>query len=161
MVDIVLPQDRVETGVDLADAIDRRLAAGTNAGWRFATLPPDGEAYREGLVALRTTLAATPMKSLEDMPRAAQEAYLRSLANGESDDAARFPLSTFLHMLRTDVVRMWMSHPSTMNALQLYSFADGATGGTNGPTADEGWSALTPGTALPFEHGTATKGAKA
>lgn len=153
VVNILLPQDSAGTDVDLAEAIDRRLAAGTNAGWRFATLPSDGEAYRAGLIALQKTLASTPMKSFEHMPPSAREAYLRCLADGEADDAARFPLSTFLIMLRTDVARIWMSHPSTMRALNLYSFADGATGLTDGPTANEGWVNLTANTTQAFEPG--------
>ena len=153
---LLLPQDSAGTDVDLAEAIDRRLAAGTNAGWRFAALPPDGEAYRTGLNALQKTLALTPVQSFEHMPPSEREAYLRDLAQGEADDAARFPLSKFLMMLRTDVARVWMSHPSTMQALNLYSFADGATGLTDGPTATEGWANLTPNTTQAFEHGAAS-----
>lgn len=151
LVATILSQDTVGTDVDLAEAIDRRLSNGTNAGWRYAELPPDPLAYREGLVALATALQGTPMTSFEGMPAAAREAYLGSVARGEVDAVARFPLATFLKMVRADTVRMWMAHPAAMQRIEYYGFADGATGQTNGPTDTEGWSAITPASALPFE----------
>lgn len=38
--------------VDVAGAIDARLADGRGNGWRYAALPPDGEAYRQALAQL-------------------------------------------------------------------------------------------------------------
>ncbi len=37
--------------------------------------------------------------------------------------------------------------------MEYYGFADGETGRTNGPTDLEGWAAITPDKALPFEQG--------
>lgn len=153
VVETILPQGRVGTNVNLAESIDRRLADGKSAGWRFAVLPPDGEAYRRGLRALRQWVVATSRTALKDMPSVDREICLRSITDGAADESASFPLSTFMTMLRGDVVRLWMSHPDTMAALQLYSFATGATGRTDGPTATEGWEQMTPDTAKPFEHG--------
>jgi hypothetical protein len=156
IVNVVLPQNAVGTDVDLAGAIDKRLADGTNAGWRFADLPADGEAYRQGLDIFSKMLEQTPMKFFDRMPPSAREGYLRCVANGDVDGPAQFPLSKWLAMLRNDVVKAWLSHPSTMQKLGLYSFADGATGNTDGPTEAEGWQAVTPNKALPFEHDIST-----
>lgn len=43
-----------------AYAIDQRLADGKGNGWRYDALPPDGEAYREGLRALREGSPPSP-----------------------------------------------------------------------------------------------------
>jgi hypothetical protein len=152
----VLPQDVIGTNVDIAAAIDHRLSEGTNAGWRFADLPPDGEAYRQGLSIFARTLDQTSGKVFETMPSLEREAYLRSVVAGDMDEATQFPLSKWLGMLRTDAVKVWLSHPSTMQKLELYGFADGSIGSTNGPTATEGWQAITPNKALPFEQGSVT-----
>ena len=156
VVRAVLPQDAIGTEVDLADAIDQRLADGTNAGWRFADLPPDGEAYRQGLRIFAKMLEQTPMKTFDSMSTPAREGYLRCVANGDVDAPAQFPLSRWLGMLRTDVVRLWMASPAAMQKIGFYGFADGRTGMTNGPSLTEGWSALTPNKALPFEQGLST-----
>ena len=153
VVSAMLPQDVIGTHVDIAACIDLRLREGTNAGWRFADLPSDGEAYTQGLTIFAKMLEQTPMKLFERMPPPAREGYLRCVANGDIVGAAQFPLSRWLGMLRIDAVKAWMSHPSTMQKLELYSFADGATGSTDGPTETEGWQSISPNTALPFEQG--------
>ena len=145
LLETILPQDAVGTGVDIAEAIDRRLAAGENAGFRYAVLPPDGEAYRQGLTVLYQMLEQTPMKTFARMPVPAREGYLRCVANGDVDGPAQFPLSTFLRTVRNDAVRFWMAHPATMRAMGYFGFADGATG-------NEGWRSIGPNTAAPFEH---------
>ena len=155
VVSTVLPQDAIGTDVDIAACIDLRLREGTNAGWRFADLPSDGEAYRQGLTIFAKMLEQTPMKIFERMPPPAREDYLRCVANGDVDGPAQFPLSRWLGMLRNDAVKAWMSHPSTMQRLELYSFADGVTGSTDGPTETEGWQAISPNSALPLEQGIA------
>ena len=151
----MLPQEGIGTQADIAACIDGRLLEGTNAGWRFADLPPDGEAYTRGLTTFAAMLQQTPMKTFERMPTPAREGYLRCVANGDVDGFAQFPLSKWLTMLRTDAVKFWMAHPSTMQKIEFYGFADGASGATDGPTQVEGWSALTPNKALPFEQGIA------
>lgn len=145
LVDSILPQNRVGTSVDIADTIDRRLQSGTNLGWRYAELPPDGEAYVQGLNAFDRMLAQTPMKTFAAMPLPAREGYLRCVANGDVDGPAHLPLSTWLRMLRSDVVRAWVSHPQGMHAMQYFGFADGATG-------NEGWVSIGPDSAVPFER---------
>ncbi len=146
LVDAILPQQQVGTTVAIAETIDRKLQSGTNAGWRYATLPADGKAYVQGLTVFHRMLEQTPMKTFGAMPLPAREGYLRCVANGDVDGPAEFPLSTWLKVVRTDVVRAWVSHPDAMQAMQYYGFADGATG-------NEGWVSIGPNSAAPFEYG--------
>ena len=145
LVKTILPQGAVGTQVDVAEAIDRRLAAGQNAGFRYAVLPPDGQAYRQGLAVFHRMLEHTPMKTFEGMPPPAREAYIRCVCNGDVDGPAQFPLSTFVRLLRTDVVRFWIAHPDAMHAIGYFGFADGVTG-------NEGWRSIGPNSAAPFEY---------
>ena len=145
LVDAILPQASAGTTVDIAEAIDRRLASGEGSGFRYAVLPADGEAYRQGLSIFHRMLEQTPMKTFDRMPPPARESYIRCVCNGDVDGPAQFPLSVFLKLLRTDAVRLWMAHPSTMRAVGYFGFADGATG-------NEGWRAIGPNSAAPFEY---------
>ncbi len=153
LVDAILPQTAVGTAVDIADTIDRRLQSVKNAGWRYAALPSDGEAYRQGLTALFSMLQHTPMKTFIAMPPPAREGYLRCVVNGDVDGPAQFPLSTWMKAVKTEVVRTWVSHPDAMYAMQYYGFADGITGGV---APGEGWVAIGPNTAQPFEYNRAS-----
>ena len=151
VVHAVLPQGATGTHVDIAAAIDKRLADGKGSGWRFADLPADGEAYVRGLTVLTALLKQTPMKLFERMSSPAQEEYLRRVAYGDVDEPAGFALSKWLLMVKTDAVKAWLSHPAAMEMIGYYGFADGATGMTHGPTVAEGWQAITPNEALPLE----------
>ncbi len=142
----VLPQAAIGTSADIAAVIDRRLTRHMGAGWRFADLPEDGEAYTRGLTVFAAMLQQTPMKTFAAMPPPAREGYLRCVANGDVDGPAHFKLSRWLEMLRVDAATAWLAHPSTMQAIGFYGFADGATG-------NEGWQQITPNTGLPFESG--------
>ena len=148
----LLPQESIGTGADMAACIDQRLLEGTNAGWRFADLPADGEAYTRGLTLFAAMLQQTPL-TFERMSQAEREDYLRRIANGDVDGLAQFPISKWLGMLRTDAVKFWMAHPSTMEKIEYYGFADGVSGATDGPTQTEGWSGIAQNDALPFEQG--------
>jgi gluconate 2-dehydrogenase gamma chain len=152
VIAVILPQDAIGTSVDIAAAIDQRLAQDKSSGWRFADLPRDGEAYRVGLTIFAAMLAQTPMKQLDHMPQSAREGYLRCIANGDIDGHARFPLSKWLLLVKTDTVKTWLSHPSAMQKIDYAGFADGATGTTDGPTQTEGWSVLIQDSTLPFER---------
>ncbi len=149
----ILPQEAAGTGVDIAGTIDQRLQQHMNGGWRYADLPEDREAYRQGLTIFNAMLQQTPMKTFAAMPVPAREGYLRCVANGDVDVPAQFALSKWLQMVRTEAVKIWLAHPATMQRMEYYGFADGATGETNGPTPIEGWSAITPNKALPLEQG--------
>lgn len=141
----VLPQSATGTHVDIADAIDRRLESGTNNGWRYAVLPPDPEAYRQGLTVFHHMLQQTPMKTFAAMPTPAKEGYLRCVSNGDVDGPADFPLALWLKVVKAEIIRTWVAHPDGMRAMEYFGFADGATG-------NEGWVSIGPNTAAPFEY---------
>lgn len=145
LVAAILPQSAVGTHVDLAETIDRRLAAGKNPGFRYVVLPPDGEAYGRGLTAFFKVLEATLRKSFQEISASELEEHIRRACEGDLDEQAVFPLSTFMRMVRTDAVRFWMAHPDAMQAIGYFGFADGATG-------NEGWREIGPNSAAPFER---------
>ena len=48
----LLAQEERGEWVDVAAAVDERLARGEGDGWRYAEMPGDGQAYRAGLGAI-------------------------------------------------------------------------------------------------------------
>ena len=56
--DRLLGQEPGDNAVDIAGAIDTRLASGATDGWRYAALPPDRDSMRRGLAGIQETARA-------------------------------------------------------------------------------------------------------
>jgi hypothetical protein len=107
--------------IDLAARIDALLQAGGGDGWRFASLPPDAEAYRAALRTLdaqaRTGygLDFVELNGPEQdrtLERAAVGAMGAGTANPNLLDARQMQL--WFQDLRSDAVRMYVAHPTTL-----------------------------------------------
>ena len=125
----VLPQDRI----DLAQRIDKALAAGESDGWRFAVLPSDAQAYRQSLVALTGFEAKTA---------AAQDAQLAELAAGDHGET----LQRWFEDLRGQATMIYVAHPSTFARMGYSGIAYGGDE-PNRP----GFHAIAPGEREPWE----------
>lgn len=111
----VLP---VDDGLDLAQRLDRQLAAGEGDGWRDASLPPDARAYRLALAALAPLPADDA--ELDDL--------LDRVAAGEhpgSDELDGARLATWFDDLGADLVRLWLAHPAAHERIGYDGFATG------------------------------------
>lgn len=93
--------------LDLAGAVDDRLARGSTDGWRYADAPPDPDAYR-GL------LAALP-SNFETLDGAAQDEQLRVLQQSHAH-----PFEDLL----AELTGYYYSHPLSQLELGSLSFAD-------------------------------------
>jgi pimeloyl-ACP methyl ester carboxylesterase len=122
----VLPQRG--TDLDLAGRIDAELGTGTGDGWRFAELPPDAEAWRQGLDTIH---AAFP--DFAALDPAAQDAAIDRVADGDvGADADGLLTGAQLRLWFVDVqaaaVRVWLSHPAAQAWIRYDGFADGGDG---------------------------------
>ncbi len=97
----VVPQ-RVGAAIDLSGFVVERLASGKGDGWRYAVLPGDVAAYREGLDRLTRVLFAD--KSGEE-----QDALLRELEQTAGSAEARW-----FEEVRGDATAAYMAHPATL-----------------------------------------------
>jgi surfactin synthase thioesterase subunit len=109
----VIPQ--TPPGVDLAARLDGQLAMGNGDGWRFATLPPDPEAYR---AALRTLDAAAGSRFAALAP-GQQDELLKSVANGclavdAADVLTASQMKQWFEDVRGEAVRLYVAHPGTL-----------------------------------------------
>ena len=101
MLTRILPQETV----DVTPYVLERLAKNKGDGWRYAVLPVDLEAYREGLDRLAE-------KGFAEMEAAAQDAALTELASKKGSPDARW-----FEEVRGDATTAYVSHPATMARL--------------------------------------------
>ncbi len=121
--DTLVPQDAGRPRVDLAGEVDRRLAAGEGDGWRYADLPPDGDAYRLGLRALDATVAPARFRDLSPTDR-------HAVVGGLLDGTRRWPVADLdprrlLGDWLAEAVVIYYSHPAAgMADMNYVGFAD-------------------------------------
>lgn len=132
-LDRVLPQEGPGR-IDLARRIDARLASGTGDGWRYASLPPDPQAYARALRTLDDAARATHGSAFAALDGADQDALLDRAASGRlpevSGGIAPELMTCWFEELRGEAVRTWLAHPVGLAAI-------GFTGiGAGGDEAD-------------------------
>jgi gluconate 2-dehydrogenase gamma chain len=121
----LIPQERPEP-VEIAGAIDRRLAEGKGDGWRYADMPPDEEAYRSGLALLDAASAAARGLRFPDLAPADQDALLGLLQRGELPsgtwDSVR--QRRFFQELLAEAAEIYYSHPLAQEEIGYAGMAD-------------------------------------
>ena len=126
----ILPED-VSTH-DLARRIEVVIVQGPGDGWRFADLPPDPEAWRQGLLTLDTLTGG-----FTALDHQARSEWLDRIAAGGQDAAANAgslspkQMALWFQDVRAEVVRQWAALPSTMAAIGYDGFAVGGDGPRN------------------------------
>ncbi len=124
---ILIGQILPDCGVDhdLARRVAFGVAQGDGDGWRFAALPADGEAWIRGLATLHMLMDGLAAQDH------AWTSLLENVAEGEAgradDDAYLSPVQMKLWFddVRAEVVRVWMSLPTTMAEIGYDGFAVG------------------------------------
>ncbi len=136
VVDRVVPQ-KSGTRIDLAARIDAMLAAGQGDGWRFAVLPPDAEAYAAALRTLDVMVRARHGQPFVLLDGAAQDGLLDRVGRGDPADRSdeeNLPLLSPIQLklwfedLRADTVRLYVSHPATLERIGYSGIANGGDG---------------------------------
>ncbi len=84
--DRILPQDDrdAEHKIPVVNSIDERLHEGRIEGYRFASMPPDGEAYRLGLQGIDAVAKHMFGDSFVDLGPHDQESVLKTLHDGQT-----------------------------------------------------------------------------
>jgi hypothetical protein len=114
---------------DLADRILNGIAKGPGDGWRFATLPPDAEAWARGLATLDAVTGGFAALGGE-----AQAGWLDRIARGDTPAPAAAEhlspeqMALWFEDVRAETARTWMSLPATMAAIGYDGFAVGGDG---------------------------------
>lgn len=126
----LIPQpERGEAGIDVAGAIDADLAAGRGNGWRYASMPPDADAWRRGLAGVDETAGAMFGTSFRRLAEGQQEAVLSSIQAGGAPGAtwALMPAHRFFEELLTVAAEAYYAHPLAQEEIGYAGMADTQT----------------------------------
>ena len=133
----LVPSTGLAEPVDVAWAIDARLADGGSDGWRYATLPPDGEAFQAGVAALDAAAAAAHAERFCDLSGAQQDALLADAQHARGPFAAALPAgfdaaNWFADWL-AEASGLFYGHPLVQESIGYAGFADAGPGSPGGP----------------------------
>ncbi len=123
----LIPQpDRAEP-VIIADSIDERLAHGKTNGWRYDTMPNDGDAFRLGLRGIDETAQTTYNQPFLTLTDAEQDTVLLSVQRGNSGLSAiwkQLPAARFFEELLAEVTEIYYAHPLAQEEIGYVGMAD-------------------------------------
>ncbi|WP_419899210.1 alpha/beta hydrolase [Roseomonas sp. USHLN139] len=137
---------------DLLRRLEQEIAGGAGDGWRFAGLPPDGEAWRRGIATLDALAGG-----FAALDRDAQAAWLQRIAAGEAgmadgaDALSPAQMRLWFEDVRATMARLWVSLPATMAMIGYDGFAVGGDGprkqgyARTGADQPEAWQAAETG----------------
>lgn len=116
--DHLLPQDDRDAAhrIPVLPYIDERLFLGKTPGYRFESMPPDGEAYRLGLRAIEQMAQANYERDFLQLTWRQQEDLLKSIHDakplpGAEEIWKQMPLHRYFALVLQDCVEMYYAHP--------------------------------------------------
>ena len=112
--DRILPQPRHRPPVPLAAYVDTKLANNELDGYRYAQLPPQGEAWRRGLAALEDEAQVAHGAAFHALSADQQDRLLTRAQRGElfSPEWAGMPPALFFtHRVLPDITHAYYAHP--------------------------------------------------
>lgn len=113
--------------LSLAARLEQQRAAGHGNGWRYASLPPDAQALALGLTRLDESAKHRNRRHFVELTEDRADALLHRVQNGEEKweglDASRW-----FEEILADATELYVSHPSTMDAMGFDGFADEPAG---------------------------------
>jgi len=122
----LIPQDERPDPIDVAAWIDARIADSRSDGWRYATMPPDGDAFRLGLQGIDDSAVAMFAARFSALDHAQQDAVLLAVQRGAVSGAAWGAISAtrFFEELLTETVEAYYSHPIAQEEIGYAGMAD-------------------------------------
>ncbi len=124
--DQLIPQRERERPIDVAGALDARLADGAGDGWRYAEMPPDAMMHAMGAAGLDQTAYAMFKSGFASLMSAERDAVLAAVQAGETAgevwqemDAARY----FEELLAL-IVDIYYAHPLALEEIGYVGMAD-------------------------------------
>jgi hypothetical protein len=118
--DRIMPQPRYRPPVPLPAYVDQKMADGLLDGYRYAELPPQGEAWRRGLVALDQAARDVHSEPFHALSSDQQDALLSQMQKGEltSEAWGDMPCRLFFeHRVIPDITHAYYAHPTAWNEI--------------------------------------------
>ena len=118
--DRIMPQPSDRPPVPLPAYVDQKMADGLLDGFRYAQLPPQGQAWQRGLGALDQEADAAFGSPFHALPAEHQDGLLRSMQEGRLSSAAwaGMPCKMFFdHRVVPDITHAYYAHPVAWNEI--------------------------------------------
>jgi hypothetical protein len=130
----LIPQPERARKIDVAVCIDKRLACDMSDGWRYNTMPPDGEAYRLGLQALNASAQELQSVDFVRLDEASANQLLHLVRDNQAPGANWSALSParFFEELLAEATESYYSHPLAQEEIGYAGMADA-----------DGWTRIT------------------
>ena len=116
----IMPQPATGATIPLPAHVDAKIAEGHEDGYRYASLPHQGEAWKRGLAALDQEAADAHGSRFHLLTAEQQDALLRRMQEGElrSDAWGDMPPKPFFaHRVIADVTHAYYAHPIAWNEI--------------------------------------------
>ncbi|MGH9477268.1 MAG: gluconate 2-dehydrogenase subunit 3 family protein [Terriglobales bacterium] len=145
--DRILPQDDrpLDYRIPIVPYIDQRLAEGIGAGYRYADMPPDGDAHRLGLRAVDEIALHLFTREFLRLANRERDQVLLTLHDAQPPAALaifrQMSVQHYWSLLVTDVVQVYYAHPWAWDEI-----------GFGGPAYPRGYMRLERGEAEPWER---------
>jgi hypothetical protein len=151
--DRIMPQPKHRPPVPLPAYVDQKMADGKLDGFRYAQLPPQGEAWRRGLAALDEEAEAAHGGRFHTLPPEHQDGLLRRMQEGRLTSSAwgGMPCQMFFdHRVIPDITHAYYAHPVAWNEI-----------GFGGPAGPRGYVRMALDRRDPWEAAEAAPGEEA
>lgn len=124
--DQLIPQDDQAERVDIAGCIDERLSQNKSDGWRYDTMPPDGDAYKAGLAGIDESARLLFQQSFEHLSPTQQSDVLKEVqqAKAPGDVWQQLPANRFFEELLVEAAHSYYSHPLAQEEIGYVGMAD-------------------------------------
>ncbi len=143
LCDRILPQPPGRPPVPLPAYVDAKITEKHLDGYRYASLPPQGEAWRRGLAALDAEAQAAAGTRFHALAPEHQDRLITAMQHGELTSPAwgGMPCQPFFeHRVIADITHAYYAHPTAWNEL-----------GFGGPASPRGYVRMKLDTRDPWE----------
>jgi hypothetical protein len=116
----IMPQPKDRPPVPLPAYVDQKITEGLLDGYRYAQLPPQGEAWRRGLAALEQAAEEIYGGSFRGLLPNQQDALLSQMQQGDLTNAGwgGMPCNLFFeHRVIPDITHAYYAHPVAWNEI--------------------------------------------
>jgi hypothetical protein len=147
--DRIMPQPADRAPVPLPSYVDEKMADGMLDGYRYAAIPPQGDAWRRGLAALDQAAQERHGGAFHALRGEEQDALLRDMQQGllAGEVWGGMPSKLFFeHRVIPDIVHAYYAHPTAWNEI-----------GFGGPASPRGYVRMRLDRRDPWEAEEATR----
>ncbi|QHW01263.1 gluconate 2-dehydrogenase subunit 3 family protein [Spirosoma endbachense] len=122
----LIPQDEQEKRIPVAEGIDERLSKNTTNGWRYDSMPNDGDAFKLGLKGINESALVIFQQPFLNLSGDQQDQILKAVQVMEAPGEVwqNLPADRFFEELLAEAVENYYSHPVAQEEIGYVGMAD-------------------------------------